>query len=148
MNNNASNAPKVAATASAKHKPRYYTEGVIKDVWLESMRNVRFTVTPDSEYSIGVDYKGEKKTCAVFRPENAAEHLCNKGVADLYAGDFTFSVPQGMTFDQLPLIKINACHVRICVESKDSLAGGDTSDEGKLNRESLVQASEIRLKQK
>ena len=148
MNINASRVPKEAATASAKNKPRYYTEGVIKDVWLESMRNVRFTVTPDSEYSIGVDYKGEKKTCAVFRPENAAEHLCNKGVADLYAGDFTFSVPQGMTFDQLPLIKINACHVRICVESKDSLAGGDTSDEGKLNRESLVQASEIRLKQK
>ena len=148
MNNNASKAPKTAATSSAKNKPRYYTEGVIKDVWLESKRNVRFTVTPDSEYSIGVDYKGEKKTCAVFRPENAAEHLCNKGVADLYAGDFTFSVPQGMTFDQLLLIKINACHVRICVESKDSLAGGDTSDEGKLNRESLVQASEIRLKQK
>ena len=147
MNNNASKAPKVAATASAKNKPRYYTEGVIKDVWLESMRNVRFTVTPDSEYSIGVDYKGEKKTCAVFRPENAAEHLCNKGVADLYAGDFTFSVPQGMTFDQLLLIKINACHVRICVESKDSLLDSDTPD-GKMNMKSLVQASEIRLKQK
>ena len=52
-----------------------------------------------------------------------------------------------MTFNQLLLIKINACHVRICVESKDSLADNDTLD-GKMNRKSLVQASEIRLKQK
>lgn len=147
MNNNASKAPKVAATGSAKNKPRYYTEGVIKDVWLESKRNVRFTVTPDSEYSIGAEHKGEKKTCAVFRQEGFAEHLCDNGVADLYAGDFTFSAPQGMTFDQLLLIKINACHVRICVERKGSLADNDTLD-GKMNRKSLVQASEIRLKQK
>ena len=147
MNNNASKAPKVAATGSAKNKPRYYTEGVIKDVWLESMRNVRFTVTPDSEYSIGAENKGEKKTCPVFRHKDFAERLCANGVADLYAGDFTFSAPECMTFDQLLLIKINACHVRICVESKDSLLDSETPD-GKMNMKSLVQASEIRLKQK
>lgn len=141
-------ATKAAATGSAKTKPRYYTEGVIKELWLKSKNDTRFTLTPDSEYSIGAEHKGEKKTYAVFRQEGFAEHLCDIGVADLYAGDFTFFAPKGMTFDQLLLIKVNACHVRICVESKDSLAGGDTSDEGKLNRKSPVQASEIRLKQK
>ena len=94
MNNNASKAPKVAATGSAKNKPRYYTEGVIKDVWLESKRDVRFTVTPDSEYSIGAEHKGEKKTCPVFRHKDFAERLCANGVADLYAGDFTFFCSQ------------------------------------------------------
>ena len=86
-------------------------------------------------------------TSNVFRQEGFAEHLCDIGVADLYAGDFTFFAPKGMKFDQLLLIKINACHVRICVESKDSLADSDTLD-GKMNRKSLVQTSEIRLKQK
>ena len=139
MNNNASKVPKTAATSSNKNKPRYYTEGVIKDVWLESMRNVRFTVTPDSEYSIGAEHKGEKKTCAVFRQEGFAEHLCDNGVADLYAGDFTFSSPKGMTFDQLLLIKINGCHIRITVESKDVLLKHDNGQ---------IPVSEIRLKQK
>ena len=139
MNNNASKVPKTAATSSTKNKPRYYTEGVIKDVWLESMRNVRFTVTPDSEYSIGAEHKGEKKTCAVFRQEGFAEHLCDNGVADLYAGDFTFSSPKGMTFDQLLLIKINGCHIRITVESKDVLLKHDNGQ---------IPVSEIRLKQK
>ena len=108
---------------------------------------MRFTVTPDSEYSIGAEHKGEKKTCPVFRHKDFAERLCANGVADLYAGDFTFFAPKGMKFDQLLLIKINACHVRICVESKDSLADSDTLA-GKMNRKSLVQTSEIRLKQK
>lgn len=149
---------------------RYYAEGVIKELWMAtkadapkkedasetgnaSESEVRFTLTPDKEYAIEAEHKGEKKTCVVFRPKGFAKDILddnrrgNKKVADLYAGDFTFFAPQGMTFDQLLLIKINACHVRICVESKDSLLDSDTPD-GKMNMKSLVQASEIRLKQK
>jgi hypothetical protein len=141
--------PATKTTAgSTKKEARYYTEGVIKDLWLESANDARFTLTPDSEYSIEADYKGEKKTCSVFRYEDFAERLCDNGVVDLYAGDYTFSAPKAMTFDQLLLIKVNSCHLRIYVDGKESLADGDTLDEGKLNRKSLVQVSEIRLKQK
>lgn len=157
---------------------RYYAEGVIKELWMatkadtsnkEDAQNkegtskkgdvseteVRFTLTPDKEYAIEAEYKGEKKTCAIFRADDFAKDIFddngnsgNKGVADLYAGDFTFSVPKGMSFDRLLLIKVNACHLRIYVEDKDSLADSDTLDEGKLNRKSPVQLSEIRLKQR
>ena len=139
---------------------RYYAEGVIKELWMATKEDasetgnaseteVRFTLTPDKEYAIEAEHKGEKKTCPVFRQEDCAEHLCGNGVADLYAGDFTFSALQGMTFDQLLLIKINGCHVRIFVEAKTMLATRlQGAKKGKLNKEDTVQVSEIRLNQK
>ncbi|MGN0853264.1 MAG: hypothetical protein ACI4Q3_07800 [Kiritimatiellia bacterium] len=121
---------------------RYYTEGVIKELWIKSAKEVCFTVMPDSEYSVEVEHKGEKKTCAVFRPENFSERVFGGAVADLYAGEFTFSGLMCMTFDRLLRIKINGCHIRIYVVSKDPMM--------KYGGESKVplQVSEIRLKQK
>lgn len=141
---------------------RYYAEGVIKELWMAtkadapkkedasetgnaSETEVRFTLTPDKEYTIEAEHKGEKKTCVVFRPEGFAKDILddnrrgNKKVGNLYAGDFTFFVPKGMTFDQLLPIKINGCHIRITVESKDVLLKHENGQ---------IPVSEIRLKQK
>lgn len=140
-------ATKTAANSNDKNEPRYYTEGVIKDIWLESATDTRFSLVPDSECSIEVERNGEKKTCSVFRPEDFAEVVFGTRVANLYAGDFIFSVPKGMTLDQLLLIKVNACHLRIYVVSKDSLSDCVTGED-KPNSKSSIQASEIRVKQK
>lgn len=137
-----------ATAGSTKGNPRYYTEGVIKELCVKPDNEVRFTLSLDKEYSIETEHKGEKKTCAVFRPECLAECVCGGNIAGLYAGDFIFSASKDMTFDKLLLIKVNACHLRIYVEGKDSFAVGDTPDEGKPDRKSHVQVSEIRLKQK
>lgn len=133
-------ATKSAAANSAKKEPRYYTEGVVKDLWLESETDTRFTLTPDSGYSIEAEYNGERTTCSVFRSEDFAEGIFGKSVADLYAGDFIFSASKGMTFDQLLAIKINGFHIRIYVANKDSVTkyGGEAKDP--------LQVSEIRLK--
>ena len=154
----------IGTESNTANKSGYYAEGIIKELWIADNKantpdkgtaietEVRFTLTPDKEYAIEAECNGEKKTCVVFWPSDFTKDIfadkenVNKGIA-LYAGDFTFFAPQGMTFDQLLLIKINACHVRICVESKDSLLDSETPD-GKMNMKSLVQASEIRLKQK
>ncbi len=136
------------AASTASKKSRYYAEGVIKELWktTKSETEVRFTLTPDKEYAIEAEHKGEKRTCVVFRPEGFAKCILddngnsgNKGVADLYAGDFTFSVPKDISFDQLLPIKINGCHIRITVESKDVLLKHENGQ---------VPVSEIRLKQK
>lgn len=118
---------------------RYYAEGVIKELWIKPAEEFQFTLTPDKEYLIEVEHKGEKKSCGVFRPEDFSERICDGGVVDLYAGDFTFSVLEGISFDQLLLIKINGCHIRVYVESKDVLLKHDNGQ---------VPVSEIRLKQK
>ena len=135
---------------------RYYAEGVIKELWMAIKADapktedvpeteVRFTLTPDKEYALEAEHKGEKKNCVAFRPEGFAKDILddnkkrNKKVAALYAGDFTFSVPKDMTFDQLLPIKINGCHIRICVDSKDVLLKHDNGQ---------IPVSEIRLKQK
>ena len=124
---------------------RYCTEGTIKDICFGSDGSTRFTLTPNSDYSIEVEHRGEKKTCPVFRQKDFSHNIFENGVAELHAGDFTFSAPQGMTLDQLLQIKIHGCPVRISVDSKDSLSDINSID-GAMNRKSFVQASEIRLK--
>ena len=153
----------IGTESNTANKSRYYAEGIIKELWIAANKTntpdkgtaieteVRFTLTPDKEYAIEAEYKGEKTTCAIFRSDDFAKDIldenCNKGIADLYAGYFTFPAPKDMTFDQLLQMKINGCHMRIYVESKDCfLAGRDKHDD--LNNQTLVQASEIRLKQK
>ena len=124
---------------------RYCTEGFIKDICFGSDGNMRFTLTPNSEYSIEVEHRGEKKTCPVFRQKDFSHHIFENGVTELHAGDFSFSSPQGITLDQLLQKKIHECPVQISVDSKDSLSDRDRID-GIMNRKSFVQASEIRLK--
>ena len=124
---------------------RYYTEGFIKDICFGSDGNMQFTLTPNSDYSIEVEHRGEKKTCPVFRQEDFSHNIFENGVAELHAGDFTFSAPQGMTLDQLLQMKIHGCPVRISVDSKDSLSNRDLIN-STMNRKSFVQASEICLK--
>ena len=123
----------------------YCTEGFIKDICFGSDGSTRFTLTPNSDYSIEVEHKGEKKTCPVFRQKDFSHNIFENGVAELHAGDFSFSAPQGMTLDQLLQMKIHRCPVRISVDSKDSLSDINSID-GIMNRKSFVQASEIRLK--
>ena len=72
---------------------RYCTEGYIKDICFGSDGNMQFTLTPNSDYSIEVEHRGEKKTCPVFRQEDFSHHIFENGVAKLHAGDFTFSAP-------------------------------------------------------
>ena len=127
------------------HYSRYCTEGTIKDICFGSDGSTRFTLTPNSDYSIEVEYKGEKKTCPIFRQKDFSHHIFENGVAKLHAGDFTFSAPQGMTLDQLLQMKIHGCPVWISVDSKDSLSDKDQIN-GIMNRKSFVQASEILLK--
>lgn len=152
----------IGTESNTANKSRYYAEGIIKELWISANKantpdkgnttetKVRFTLTPDKEYAIEAEYKGEKTTCAIFRSDDFAKDIldenCNKGVADLYAGDFTFSAPKDMTFDQLLQMKIDGCHMRICVESKDCfLAGSDKHDD--LNNQTIIQILEIRLKE-
>ena len=92
-----------------------------------------------------MEHRGEIKTCPVFRQKDFSHHIFENGVAELHAGDFSFSAPQGMTLDQLLQMKIHGCPVRISVDSKDSLSDRDRID-GTMYRKSIVQASEIRLK--
>ena len=106
---------------------------------------MRFTLTPDSEYSIEVEHRGEKKTCPIFRQKDFSHHIFENGVAEFHAGDFSFSAPQGMTLDQLLQMKIHGCPVRISVDNRDSLSDINSID-GIMNRKSFIQASEIRLK--
>lgn len=148
----------IGTESNTANKSRYYAEGIIKELWIAANKantpdkgnttetKVRFTLTPDKEFAIEAEHKGEKRTCVVFRPEGFAKCILddngnsgNKGVADLYAGDFTFSVPKDISFDQLLPIKINGCHIRITVESKDVLLKHENGQ---------VPVSEIRLKQK
>lgn len=124
---------------------RYYTEGYIKDICFGSDGSTRFTLTPNSDYSIEVEHRGEKKTCPVFRQKDFSHNIFENGVAELHAGDFSFSAPQGMTLDQLLQMKIHGCPVRISVDSKDSLSDINSID-GTMNRKYFVQASEILLK--
>ena len=146
----------IGTESNTANKSRYYAEGIIKELWIAANKantpdkgtaietEVRFTLTPDKEYAIEAECNGEKKTCVVFRPSDFTKDIfadkenVNKGIA-LYAGDFTFFAPQGMTFDQLLLIKINGCHIRVYVESKDVLLKHDNGQ---------IPVSEIRLKQK
>ena len=123
----------------------YCTEGFIKDICFGSDGNMQFTLTPNSDYSIEVEHRGEKKTCPVFRQKDFSHNIFENGVAEMHAGDFSFSAPQGMTFDQLLQMKIHGCPVRISVDSKDSLSDRDRIN-GTMNRKSFVQASEILLK--
>ena len=123
----------------------YCTEGFIKDICFGSDGNMRFTLTPNSDYSIEVEHRGEKKTCPIFRQKDFSHNIFENGVAELHAGDFSFSAPQGMTLDQLLQMKIHGFPVRISVDSKDSLSDRDQID-GTVNRKSIVQASEISLK--
>ena len=125
--------------------PKYYTEGFIKDICFGSDGSTRFTLTPNSDYSIEVEHRGEKKTCPVFRQKDFSDNIFENGVAELHAGDFSFSAPQGMTLDQLLQMKIHGCPVWISVDSKDSLSDKDQIN-GIMNRKSFVQASEILLK--
>lgn len=118
---------------------QYYAEGVIKELWIRSAKEFQFTLTPDKEYLIEFEHNGEKESCGVFRPEDFLERVCGGGVVDLYAGDFTFSVPKGMSFDQLLIIKVNGCHIRVYVENKDVFLKHDNGQ---------IPVSEIRLKQK
>lgn len=145
----------IGTEPNTANKLRYYAEGIINELWIAANKTntpnngkaaeteVRFTLTPDKEYAIEAEYKGEKTTCAIFRSDDFAKDIldenCNKGITDLYAGDFTFSVPKGMTLDQLLPIKINCCHIRVYVESKDVLLKHDNGQ---------IPVSEIRLKQK
>ena len=127
------------------HYSRYCTEGYIKDICFGSDGSTRFTLTPTSEYSIEVNHRGEKKTFPVFRQKDFSHRIFENGVTELHAGDFSFSAPQGMTLDQLLQMKIHGCPVQISVDSKDSLSDINSID-GTMNRKSIVQASEIRLK--
>lgn len=146
----------IGTESNTANKSRYYAEGIIKELWIAANKantpdkgtatetEVRFTLTPDKEYAIEAECNGEKKTRVVFRPSDFTKDIfddkenVNKGIA-LYAGDFTFSVPNGMSFDRLLPIKINGCHIRITVESKDVLLKHENGQ---------IPVSEIRLKQK
>ena len=116
-----------------------YTEGVIKELRIQ--KYVHFSIEPSTGFVMEFTEKGEKKNCAVFKKEDADKDVFNGNATKLVSGDFTFKVPEGLTLDQLLLMKINRCNIRLYVEDENAF-----TRDSKLGKEIPVQ--EIRVKQK
>ena len=61
-----------------------------------------------------------RRNCAIFRP---ARQVSAGNTIRLFSGDFTFKAPKGETLDQLLLLKINRCNIRLYVENVFKYSG-------------------------
>lgn len=138
----------VGTMPTADSDERFYTEGVIKELQVNAESNagtICFSIEPASGYSMEFMNRGEKKTVVVLRPEKSTECIFSNGVADLYAGDFLFSI-EGRHLDRLLSLKISGCHVRLYVKDKGIVDGKGAGRDGKRqhdNENKFISAREV-----